>query len=118
MNREHRPSSCPDPAISVAMLKMLDAIEAYPEKPDASALAYQSAHLVGTVRRCLATSGKQNLHRDLWLSSALEDYARRWNSSAVIGGHFDLFQRDSRRMMAMIDEGMCAQGVTGHTDAA
>lgn len=118
MTRLHRPLPCPDPAISVAMLKMIEAIEAHRDKPDASALAFQSAYLVGTVRRCLAAGGNHNLHRDLWLSSELEDYARRWSSSAVIGGRFDLFQRDSRRMMAMIDEGMRAEGLSGRPDAA
>ena len=61
---------CPDPAISVAMLKMLNAIESHRPGGDATSLAFQSAHLVGTVRRCLVKSPPRNVHSDLQLAAA------------------------------------------------
>ncbi|WP_118856057.1 hypothetical protein [Sphingomonas mesophila] len=103
-----RPLDCPDPAISVAMLKLIEAIETHRPDEDPVTLAFRSAQLVGTVRRCLATGPRRDLHHDLWLATELEDFERRWNSSAVIGGRFDLFARDSRRFLAMIDERMGA----------
>ena len=102
--RFNKPLPCPDPAISVAMLKMLNAIDSHRPGGDATTLAFRSAQLVGTVRRCLAKSSPRNLHCDLRLAAAIEDYERRWSSSALIGGRFDLFQRDSRRFLAMLEE--------------
>lgn len=84
------------------MLKMLHALDAHRGTEPAGELAFRSAHLVGTVRRCLALVESTDPHRDMWLSAAIADYERRWSSSAVIGGRFDLFRRDTRWLIATI----------------
>jgi len=98
----HAPLDCPEPAISLAMLKMLNALDGYGKGCNASTLSYRSAQLIGTVRRCLATSRQRHHHADLMLASAVADFERRWSSAATIGGRFDLFERDSRRIVGMI----------------
>ena len=113
-----RPLPCPDPAISVAMLQMLEAIEAHRPGGDATTLAFRSAQLIGTVRRCLVTSEPRNLHCDLRLAAAIEDYERRWSSSALIGGSFELFKRDSRRFLAMIEDRLRTDAKGGFWSAA
>ena len=96
------PGTRTDPAMSAAIRRMLHEIESFDPRGDASDLAFRSAQMVGTARRCLAGGKGRDLHRNLWLASQIEDFERRWSSSAEIGGHFDQFRRDSRRFAAMM----------------
>jgi hypothetical protein len=104
------PQARTDPAICAAMRRMIQEIETFDPRGDASDLAFRSAQMVGTLRRSLAGSKPGDFHRNLWLASQIEDFERRWSSSAEIGGHFDMFRRDSRRFVAMIKKQLPAVG--------
>ncbi len=94
----------PDPVVPPAMIQLLRAIDALGQCSDPLTLSLRSAALVGTVRRRLLATKGRNVHSDLRLAAALSEYERRWNSSAVIALKFDSFERDSRNLMAMLDQ--------------
>ena len=112
------PLPCPDPAISAAIRQLEDAIQTFGDRADASTLAYRCAFLVSTVRRCLVASARTNLHCELRLAADVEDFERRWSNSAVIGGHFDLFERDSRRFLRVLRQRLGTQPGSAQWSAA
>ena len=114
----HRPLDCPDPAMSVAMLRMLHAIRSHRPGDDAGKLAFRTTQLVETTRRCLSVGKQRDIHDSLWLASVIEGYERRWNSSAAIGSRFDQFQQDSRRFIGILERRMAESSVPARPDAA
>ena len=94
----------PEPIVPRAMGKLLEAIDGHDHCCDPTILALRAAALVSTVRRWLVATKGHNVHSDLRLAAELSEYERRWSSSSVIAVNFARFQRDSRRLMQVIEQ--------------
>ena len=74
-------------------------IGAYRGPDDAYRLTLGIAQLIGLVRVHLMI---EDLHDIGGLAEQLEDYARRWSSSAGIAARFDDFHDETRRLFAAL----------------
>ena len=86
------------------MIQLLRAIDAHGECCDPAILRLRSASLVSTVRRWLLATKGRNIHSDLFLGAALAEYERRWGDPELIALKFDSFERDSRRLLGVLQQ--------------
>ena len=93
-----------DPAMRMATTRMLKATDSKAGRCDPAILSLRSSALVNTVRRWLMATRGRNIHSDLRLASELNDYQQRWDNSAAIALDFETFQRDSRRLLGIVEQ--------------
>ena len=101
-----------EPAIVMANSRMLKAVDLSGRRCDPAILSLRSSALVNTVRRWLMATKGRNIHSDLRLASELGDYQQRWDNSAAIALDFETFQRDSRRLLAIVEQRRRSQNLS------